>query len=367
MRFPGLLFCSVLVVGLLSGCGGDKASDQTRSDGAAGASALAVSLATVERQTLAREIVASGMVAAWQDMPLGVEASGLRVAQVHVEVGQAVKAGEVLLTLDDRAARSDVAQARAALVEAQAASGLAEANLERGRQLRERGLLSAADFDQLQAARVQAQARVGSSRAMLDAAQLRLAYTTLEAPDDGVISRRAIQPGEVVSPGVALLGLIRQNRLEWRAQVSEDELPQIAIGQVVRLRAADGSLVEGRVRAVAPGLDAATRTALLHADLPVPGGFRAGMVAEGRIDVGQSTALSVPLASIVRRDGYAYAFGVDEQERVHRHRVEVGRIVGQRIEVLGGLEEGSRVVERGAGFLGEGDRVRVVADAAATP
>lgn len=367
MRFPGLLLTGALAAGLLSGCGGDKASDGTPPGDAAGASALAVSLATVERQALAREIVASGMVAAWEDMPLGVEASGLRVAQVHVDVGQAVKAGEVLLTLDDRAARSDVAQAQAALAEAGAALELADANLERGRQLRERALLSAADFDQLRAARTQAQARVGSARAALDAARLRLSYATLKAPDDGVISRRATQPGEVVSPGVALLGLIRQNRLEWRAQVSESELPQVAIGQAVRLRAADGGIVEGRVRAVAPGLDAATRTALLHADLPDPGGFRAGMVAEGRIDVGQSAALSVPLASVVRRDGYAYAFSVDDQGRVSRHRIEVGRIVGGRIEVLGGLDEGARVVERGAGFLSDGDRVRVVADAAAAP
>lgn len=366
MRFPGFLLIGALVAGVLSGCDG-QGEASTNGHAEEAASALAVSLATVERQSLPREIVASGMVAAWEDMPLGVEASGLRVAQVHVEVGQTVKAGEVLLTLDDRAARSDVAQARAALVEAQAASGLADANLERGQQLRERALLSAADFDQLRAARTQAQARVGSAQAMLDAAQLGLSYTTLKAPDDGVISRRQIQPGEVVSPGVALLGLIRKNRLEWRAQVSEEELPQIAIGQAVRLRAADGSLVEGRVRAVAPGLEAATRTAVLHADLPAPGGFRAGMVAEGRIDVGQSSALSVPLASIVRRDGYAYAFGVDEQGRVHRHRVEVGRIVSGRIEVLSGLEEGAHVVERGAGFLGDGDRVRVVADAAATP
>ena len=367
MRFPGFLLTGALAAGLLSGCGGDKAPEDAASGEAASASMLAVSLVAVERQSLPREIVASGMVAAWEDMPLGVEASGLRVAAVHVDVGQAVKAGEVLLTLDDRAARSDVAQARAALAEARAALELADANLERGQQLRERALLSAADFDQLRAARTQANARVGSQRAALDAAELRLSYTTLKAPDDGVISRRATQPGEVVSPGTALLGLIRQNRLEWRAQVSESELPQIAIGQGVRLRAADGGIVEGRVRAVAPGLDAATRTALLHADLPEPKGLRAGMVAEGRIDVGQSSALSVPLASIVRRDGYAYAFSVDAQGRVSRHRVEVGRIVNGRIEVLSGLDEGARVVERGAGFLGDGDRVRVVADAAAAP
>ncbi|MCX7555656.1 efflux RND transporter periplasmic adaptor subunit [Xanthomonadaceae bacterium JHOS43] len=360
-----LVLLVLLLLLLLPGCGGS--TDDPAAGEGADASTLAVSLAPVEREVLAREIVASGMVAAWEDMPLGVEVSGLRVADVLVEVGQAVKAGDVLLKLDDRAARSDAAQVRAALLEAQAALELADANLARGRQMRERALLSAADFDQLRATRAQAQARVGSARAALDAAELRLSYTTLRAPDDGVISHRSTQPGAVVSSGVALLGLMRQNRLEWRAQVSEAELSLLAIGQKVRLRAHDGSVVEARIRAVAPGLDAATRTALLHADLPEPGAFRAGMVAEGRIAVGEATTLTVPVASIVRRDGYAYAFSVDAQGRVSRHRVEVGGIADGRIEVLSGLDEGDQVVDRGAGFLGEGDRVRVVAGTAVSP
>ena len=374
MHRQGLFFVLAMVLAL-AGCGDagdgqDAAAEGTNAGADADASTLAVTLVPVLREEQAHEIVASGQVAAWEDMPLGVEASGVRVAQVRVEVGQAVKAGDVLLTLDDGVARSDVAQAQAALTEARAGLELADANLARGQQLRERALLSAADFDQLRAARTQAQARAGSARAALDAAQLRLSWTTLKAPDDGVISRRNTQPGEVVSPGVALLGLIRQNRLEWRAEVSGFDLASIAVGQEVRLRGADGASVIGRVRAVAPGLDASTRMALLQADLPEPGTLRAGMVAEGRILVGQAPALTVPVASIVRRDGYAYAFSVDAQGKVARHRVEVGPVAGTRIAVLAGLAEGDRVVERGAGFLGEGDRVRVVeaaADAAAAP
>lgn len=359
-------FVLVLLAPLLGGCG-DAPQDTASTVAGSDASTLAVSLAPVTRKVLAHEIVASGVIAAWEDMPLGVEAAGLRVTEVRVEVGQTVAAGEVLLTLDDRAARSDVAQAQAAVAEAVATLELAEANLARGRELRTRKLLSAADFDQLHAARSQAQARTDVARAALDAAHLRLSYTTLRAPDAGVISRRATQPGEVVSPGAALLGLIRQGRLEWRAQVAETDLPQVAVEQAIRLRAADGATVEGRVRAIAPGLDAATRTALLHADLPAPGPFHAGMVAEGRIDVGQSRVLTVPLAAVVRRDGFAYAFSVDAKGRASRHRLELGRVVDDQVELRAGLDEGAQVVVRGAGFLGEGDRVRVIADPADAP
>lgn len=340
----------------LTACGGapDEAADDTAG------TALVVSLVPVQRDTLAHEVVASGQVAAWEEMSLGVEVSGLRVSEVRVEIGQAVAAGEALLRLDDRAARSDATQARAALAEAEASLTLAAANLDRGSALSGRGLISAADLDQLAALQAQAEARRNVARAALEAAELRLSWTVLEAPDAGVISRRAVQPGEVVSSGTALFGLIRHNRLEWRAQVPQADLPKVAVGQVVRLRGTDGAAVEGRVRAVAPGLDTATRSALLQADLPEPGALRAGMVVEGRIETAMAPTLTVPLAAVVRRDGMSYVFGIDDGQRAVRRRIESGRLFGERIEVLAGLEEGEQVVGRGAGFLGDGDRVRVV-------
>ncbi len=350
----------VLVLALaLSACG--DAPDPAAED--AGGSALAVALVPVQREVLAYEVVASGQVAAWQEMPLGVEASGLRVSEVRVEVGQTVAAGEVLLRLDDRAARSDAAQARAARAEAAASARLAAANLERGRALRERRLMSAADFDQLTALKAQAEARRDVAQAALEAAELRLSWTVLEAPAAGVISRRLAEPGQVVSPATPLLYLIRDQRLEWRAQIAESDLARVAAGQSVRVRSADAIAAQGRVRAVSPGLDSATRTALLHADLPDPGALRAGMVAEGRIETASAPVLTVPLGAVVRRDGMAYVFGVDEKQRAVRHRIDAGRVIGDRIEVRSGVEEGQPVVARGAGFLGEGDRVRVVADA----
>lgn len=349
---------------MLGACGGAEAPPAPE----AGASNLAVSLVPLQERELTREVVASGQVAAWQDMPLGVEISGLRVSAVEVEIGHKVAGGDVLLRLDDRGVQSERAQAEAALQEAVAAEKLADANLERGKSLRERRLLSAADLDQLQAAQLQAQARVQASRASLDAAQLRVSYTVLRAPDAGIISRRAVQPGEVVQAGSELLGLIRQGRLEWRAQIAAADLTAVAVGQSVRVRAPDGSDVAATVRAVAPGLDATTRTALLQADIPVPGALRAGMVAEGRVQIGVSSALSAPLSAVVRRDGYTYLFSVDGNGSVARHRVEVGRIVGDWVEILSGPASGTPVVARGAGFLSEGDRVRVVADdAAGTP
>lgn len=266
----------------------------------------------------------------------------------------------MLLKLDARTTASELRQVEASVSEANAGVLLAVTNLERGRALNERKLLSAADFDQLVAQRVQAEARQATTRAQRDAAKLRLGFTELRAPGAGIIAKRAIRAGQVVSAGSELLTLIRQGRLQWRAELSEHDIGAVMPGVTVQLTGPDGANATGSVRAVSPSLDAATRTATIYADLPEPGALRAGMYVEGRIELGTIDALVPPHAAVVRRDGYSYVFGVDAHGRTQRRRIEVGRLAGDHLEVLSGLEEGERVVERGAGFLSDGDRVRVV-------
>ncbi|MBB5207041.1 efflux RND transporter periplasmic adaptor subunit [Chiayiivirga flava] len=359
--------CIAMCCVALVACGDKPAEEAGAAAGAVSASAMAVSLVAVQREALARSITASGPVAAWEEVSLGVELSGLRVAEVLVDVGDEVKRGDLLLTLDARTTQSELRQAQAAAKEAEAGTVLAVTALERGRALVERKLLAAADFDQLVAQRVQADARAATARAQLDAARLRLEFTQLRAPHDGVIAKRSIRPGQVVASGAELLTLIRQNRLEWRAELSDTQIGAVAPGVAVALTAPDGADVAGIVRAVSPSLDPASRTATVYADLPQPGALRAGMYVEGRIDLGSSDTLVLPRAAVVRRDGYSYVFGVDAQGRATRKRIEVGRLVGERLEVLSGVDEGERVVERGAGFLSDGDRVRVVDGASPAP
>lgn len=362
MAQSGRVFGWILVCGIaLAGCGGDEgAADGEAAGESATASAMAVSLVAAQRGSLPRTVTASGPVSAWEEVSLGVELSGQRVAEVLVEVGDAVAKGDVLLRLDDRTTRSELQQAQASASEAEAGAVLALTQLERGRALRERKLLAEADFETLAAQRVQADARQATALAQRDAAALRLGFTELRAPDAGVIAKRSVRPGQVVSAGSELLTLIRQNRLEWRAELSERDIVAMEPGLTVALVAPDGGRVDGLVRAVSPSIDAASRTATIYVDLPEPGTLRAGMYVEGRIELGSSTALTLPRAAVVRRDGFSYVFAVADDGRVLRKRVEVGRLVDDRIEVLSGLADDERVVERGAGFLSDGDRVRVV-------
>ncbi|HBK46462.1 MAG TPA: efflux RND transporter periplasmic adaptor subunit, partial [Xanthomonadaceae bacterium] len=198
-----------------------------------------------------------------------------------------------------------------------------------------------------------------TARAARDAAKLRRDFAELRAPADGVISKRLVQPGQVVSAGSELLRLIRDGRLEWRAELPEEQLAEVSVGDVVELAHA-GQPVRGRVRAVSPGVDTETRTGTVYADLPAPAALKPGIYVEGRIVTGDGQGLMVPSASIVQRDGHAYVFTMKDAQTVQRRRVRTGQVVQGKVEVVEGLQEGERVVVDGAGFLGDGDRVRVV-------
>lgn len=337
---------------------------QSSSASAPTSAAMAVSVARVQARAIPRSLQVAGPVSAWEEMQLGVELNGLRVTRLLVDVGQAVRKGELLLQLDHRSLDADLAQADAALREAEAGAALARSQLARGELLVKDKYISATQLDELRAGRVQGDARVGTARAMRDTAALRRSFADLRAPDDGVISKRLVQPGQVVASGNELLRLIRQGRLEWRAELAEAELARVKPGDRIALATRDGTVVTGQVRAVSPGVDAATRTGTIHADLPEPQGLQPGTFLQGRIDTGIGQGLTVPAAAVVQRDGHPNVFSVDAKGIAHRLRVRTGAVADGQIELLEGVKAGDTVVEQGAGFLADGDSVRIVA---ATP
>jgi len=330
---------------------------------------LTVTAGAIEQVALDRAIDSAGSVAAWEEMSLGVELAGVRVDEVLVEVGDAVHKGQVLVRLDRRSLAAELAQQRAMRAQARASQVLAHANAERARALRERQLMAAGEVEQLIANEQVADAGVLNADAAVASAQLRVDFSALRAPDDGLISARSVQPGQVVGAGAELLRLIRKGRLEWRAELPESDFLQVRVGAKVRIAAPDG-VVEGSVRALSPGLDAASRTGKVYADIPHPGALIAGMFAHGRILLGKATVAMLPTAAIVERDGYRYAFVLGAGDVVSQRRIEVGQPSGDHVEILGGIAAGDRVVVQGAAFLSDGDRVRVVAAdavAATTP
>jgi RND family efflux transporter MFP subunit len=324
--------------------------------------ALTVSVARPEQSELNVTLAANGNVAAWQEAIVGSESNGLRLAEVRVNVGDVVKKGQVLAVFSPETVNADVAQARASLAEAKATAADAAGNAARARTLAQTGALSQQQINQYQTTEQTAKARVEAAEAVLAAQQVRGRNTRVLAPDDGVISARTATVGSVVAAGTELFKLIRQGRLEWRAEVTSAELGRIAVGTPAVVQSASGAQVQGAVRSIAPTVDPQTRNALVYVDIPnvlQNTGIKAGMFANGEFQLGRSNALTVPQAAIVPRDGFNHLLLLQPDNRVSQLKVETGRRVGERVEILTKLPADAQVVVQGAGFLNDGDLVRV--------
>ena len=330
---------------------------------AAAKPALTVTTALPQQLALPVKISANGNIAAWQEAIIGSESNGLRLVQVLVNVGDPVKAGQVLAVFSGDSVQAEVAQARASLLEAQANAADAADNAARAHTLASSGALSAQQINQYATAEQTAKARVEAAQAVLEAQQLRGRQTRVLAPDNGVISARNATVGAVVGAGTELFRLIRGGRLEWRAEVTSAELGRIKAGTPASVVAASGARLAGRVRMIAPSVDPQTRAALVYVDLPVSAGMaspaKAGMFARGEFDLGTTSALTVPQPALVVRDGFNYVFRLGPDNRISQLKVQTGRRAGDRVEISSGLAADARVVVSGAGFLNDGDLVRV--------
>lgn len=360
-RLGGLAALAVIVLAAATTVA-VRAADPPKPAGAPAKAALSVSTVQPQRGQLPLAITANGSIAAWQEAIVGAESNGWRLAEVRVNVGDVVKKGQVLATFQAELAQADLAQIRASVAEAEATLAEAAANAERARGLQATGALSAQQINQYVTAERTAAARLEAQRAAARVQQLRLAQTQVLAPDNGVISARSATVGAVVPAGQELFRLIRQGRLEWRAEVAATDLAAIKPGLPVRLSPAGASPIAGKVRMVAPTVEASTRNGIVYVDLPSPGAAKAGMFARGEFEVGQSAALTLPQSAVLLRDGFAWVFVVGPDSKVTQAKVRTGRRVGDRIEVLDGLQPAARVVASGGGFLADGDTVRVVGE-----
>ena len=312
---------------------------------------------------LASTFAATGTVQAWQEASVGAEGAGWRLAEVLAQVGDRVRKGQVLARFDTRVAEADLAQQRAVVLEVEASLAEAAANAQRARELQPSGMISAQQFTQALTVERTMKARLEAQRAAVHAQELRLAQGQVLAPDDGVISARAATVGAVAAPGQELFRLIRQGRLEWRAEVPAVDLGRVRPGQRVRLSPVGADAVTGRVRMVAPTVDAATRNGLVYVELAAgvgASGLKAGQFARGEFEAGQAEGLMLPQSAVVLRDGFSWVFTVSSDQKVRQLKVVTGRRDGERVEVTAGLPADARVVASGAGFLSDGDTVRVV-------
>lgn len=321
--------------------------------------ALSVALVQGQLDTWPQTLSANGSLAAWREVQVGTEVPGQRIERVLVDLGQRVRKGQVLAELHSAGLQAELAASRAALLEAQAAARDAAATAARLKPLAGSDAVSPQQLDQAQTADAAAQARVAAAQARVKADELRLAYTRVLAPVDGVVSGKDAVEGALPQPGQALFVLIRDGRLEWRAEVPAADLAALKEGQKVKVLPAGGSAVDGRVRLVAPTVDATTRNGRVLVDLAASKDARAGMFARGEFVLGEGQVLTLPQSAVLLRDGFAYVFKLEGGNKVKQLKVQVGRRQGERVEIRAGLSAADKVVLQGVGFLSDGDTVRL--------
>jgi len=327
--------------------------------------ALTVTSASVHSVEVPRTLTANGSIQAWQEVIIAPEVGGYRVAAVLVDVGDKVRRGDELVRLSSDLLEADLATKTASLMQAKAALIVAEAAERRAESVANSGVYSQADQEKLQSEQLSAEAKVDAARADVRAAELRLAYTHVRAPDDGVVTARVVTVGQIAQAGSEMLRLLRQNRVEWHAEIPESRLRDIKIGQAVTLTTADGTQFSGKVRMVAPTVETQRRTGIVYVDIAQRGTARPGMFARGEIEIARSRAVMVPLMSVVMQDGYSYVFVLSGEQSVTRRHVQTGIVRGDKIEIVSGVTPGEFVAEKGAGFLKDGDRV-IVSNSAPT-
>jgi RND family efflux transporter MFP subunit len=320
--------------------------------------ALTVTAAPVSSQPLARTVEASGTVAAWELVPIGAETGGLTAVGVYADEGSRVRQGQVLVKLNDAVLSSQLRQQDAAVASARAVLAQTNANLARARELREKGYLAQAALDARVAEQQTAAANLAAAQAGRAEIATRRGQTAVRAPVSGQIVSRSVVKGQIVPAGAELFKLVRDGRLELNAQVPEQQIAMVRPGMPATVTG-EGITTTGVVRIVTPQVDPQTRVGLARISLAGGSGLKPGMFARAAIQVGAQPALTVPQTALVFRSDKSGVYVLDRTSHVRFRPVRTGARAGDRVEVLSGLVAGERIVVQGAGFLADGDLVRV--------
>lgn len=329
--------------------GNHQAQAQSAPPGAGGPPrGAAVEVAKVRTATVRDEIGAVGTLQPDEFVTISPEIEG-RIAEILMDEGTPVEAGQPLVRLDDAIYRAELAQAQADLT-------LARSNYERADTL-------ARQRSGTQLARDEALAAFQSAEAAFDLARTRLDKTTIRAPFPGVLGLRSVSPGEFVERGAALVTLQSLDPLKVDFRVPETFLTAVRIGQQVAITvdALGGRAFAGEIYAADPQLDVEGRAIRLRARIPNPGGeLRPGLFARVTIIAEErESALLVPESAIVPQGGRRFVYRL-EGDKVARVEVRLGKRQAGEVEVIEGLRPGDVVVTAGQQRLREGAAVEVV-------
>lgn len=344
-----------------------------------------VTVARIQPQRFIETVAVTGTIVPRDEVLVGPEVEGLRITEILVDEGQTVQKGAVMArlvfeTLESQlqANAAGIARTTAAMAQARSNISAAEARMteaknawERAKPLRQNGYVSEAVFDARESAYRTAVANLAVSRDQLAAAEAdktqleaqrreiawRRSKTEIIAPVDGIVSRRTARIGGFAAgAGDSLFRIIARGELELEADITEQRMPRMKVGQVALIDMSGIDDMPGTVRLVSPEIDRASRLGKIRVFIGNDQRLRIGTFARATIDTATSNGLGVPTSALQNTDNGAFVQLVVDG-RVKTQRVKTGLVMGGLVEVVEGLSQGDIVVAKAGTFLRDGDSV----------
>lgn len=332
-----------------------------QSEEAPPAEARPVGVVVVEAGKLANDIRLSGEIQAEKNVGLAFRISG-RVAERPVNVGDMVKAGQVVARLAPTIEQNALTAAKAALEAARGEVKTTRSTFARQERLMAQGFTTRPRFDQALKAQEAAQAKLEDAEAQVELARDRLSFTELRAGVAGVVTSRNVEPGEVVQAGQVIVQLAREDGRDAVFNVPARSLETQAGDSTIRVALADAPAVSafGRVREIAPQADPVTRTFQVRVGLQdPPEAMRLGSTVIGTLELTSKAVVSIPASALTQQDLSPAVWVVDPAtSTVSLRNVDILRFDPGQIIISQGLEPGETIVSGGIQALHVGQRVR---------
>jgi membrane fusion protein, multidrug efflux system len=352
--FKPQILCAALIVATVTGC--DKPAPPI-------SQARPVRTVTVERGAEGETVSLTGYVRAKDQVNLAFRLDG-RMIERPVNVGDVLKAGQVVAKLDPQIQQNGLNTAQANLASAEAVMVQARLTFGRQQQLVKDGWTSRANFDEARQKLETTQGLVDAAQAQVRTAHEQLSYTVLSADAPGVVTAKGAEPGEVVRAGQMIVQVARQGGRDAVFDVPEqltrtgprDPLVQIALTNDPTVRAT------GRVREVSPQADSATRTWQVKVGIiDPPQGMELGSTVTGSIKLSAPPGVEIPASALTEANGNPAVWVVDPQSQtVSLRSVDVSRYDPATVVISQGLETGEVVVSAGVQVLRPGQKVRLL-------
>ena len=345
---------------ILAGCSRPEAApDPIRS----------VKLVTIEPVALHMTATYAGEVRARTESSLGLRVGGKLIAR-PTQVGQRVRAGEVLAQIDPSDYELGVQAAQAQVSAATTQRDLAQANLKRFEALRQQGFISDAEIEQRTASLKAAQANLAQAQAQASAQSNQADYTRLLATASGVITSADAEVGQVVAAGQTVVRLAHDGPRDAVFSVSEGDALRLKTGQVMQVTlSSTGQTMSGSVREIAASADPATRTYMVKLSIDTTNALPLGATVNIAANVTPTGAVALKLpTSALRQEGQGSAVWVFDPatSTVRSQAVTLGDLDGNEVTITAGLQAGQRVVAAGVHVLSEGQNVTVYTPPGAT-